>query len=357
MHHGSRMYFPSRPPRNLASDGATLPGIAVCLAIAAIATGVGNLVPVVGSAVPAIVFGAVLGAVIRPGRRLQPGIKFAGRFFLQLAVVILGTQLSFGTVVHIGATSLPVMLTTLMVCLVLARVVGRLLHVNGTLQALIGAGTGICGASAIAAVAPVIGAASADIAYAVSTIFLFNICAVVSFPIFGHLLHLSQQSFGLFAGTAVNDTSSVVAAATTYGAQAANHAVVVKLVRTLMIIPITVGLAVIHRRRAGVSAGSNAVRTEQQHRRVRALSLIPWFLVGFMLMAMANSCGLIPTVAEPTLARVSSFLIAIALSGIGLATDVAGLLRTGHRPLLLGAMLWVAVTATSLGVQHLSGTL
>ena len=237
------------------------PGLALALAVAAVATVVGQHVPLVGSAVPGAVIGAVIALTLKPGVRLAPGLKYASGFVLQCSVVLLGAQLSIGEAARVGVSSLPVMLGTLAVCLGAAWLYGRLLGVPRDLRTLIGVGTGICGGSAIAAVSPVIEAASTDVAYAISTIFLFNITAVLAFPLLGHALGMSQQSFGLFAGTAVNDTSSVVATATTYGAAATSHAVVVKLVRTLMIIPICLGLAALTARKprpAAPAAGGPA---------------------------------------------------------------------------------------------------
>ncbi len=304
------------------------------------------------------------------------------------------------------------MLGTLAVCLGAAWLFGRLLGVPRDLRTLIGVGTGICGGSAIAAVSPVIEAASTDVAYAISTIFLFNITAVLAFPLLGHALGMSQQSFGLFAGTAVNDTSSVVATATTYGAAATSHAVVVKLVRTLMIIPICLTLAALtarNRRPAGpahptapgqlaasaspcpvgptmagptghgqVAAPASATPADPDatpqapmapaaprasaagRARIspaRALRLVPWFLIGFVVAAAINSAGVIPAAAHAPLQHTSVFLVAVALSAIGLSTDVAALRKAGHRPLLLGAVLWITVAAASLGLQALTGTL
>ena len=280
-----------------------------------------------------------------------------------------------GEAARAGLSSLPVMLGTLAACLGAAWLYGRLLGVDGGLRTLIGVGTGICGASAIAAASPVIEAASADIAYAVSTIFVFNIAAVLAFPVVGHALGMSQHSFGLFAGTAVNDTSSVVATATTYGSQAANQAVVVKLVRTLMIIPVCAGLAWLSRarrrtgpprkparsrgRRRGRSAGTGRAAAARPGgpARCRLGGSSPWFLVGFLVMAAANSAGLIPAGAHGGVTQVATFLVAVALSAIGLSTDVAALRRAGAKPLLLGAMLWITVAATSLALQALTGTL
>jgi uncharacterized integral membrane protein (TIGR00698 family) len=251
---------------------------------------------------------------------------------------------------------LPVMLGTLVVCLLAAWGIGRALGVVGNLRTLIGVGTGICGASAIAAVSPVIGAVSIEVAYAVSTIFLFNVAAVVVFPVVGHALGMSQHAFGLFAGTAVNDTSSVVAAASTYGAGAADSAVVVKLVRTLMIIPVVLGLAWLVGRRSD-PATDPMTRTPPRWSPRRVTRLVPWFLIGFVLAAAVNSVGLVPGPAHPVIAAVAAFLITVALSAIGLSTDLAGFRRAGFRPLLLGGALWIVVSLSSLGLQALTGSI
>lgn len=335
------------------------PGVAVAVAIGLVATLVGTAVPVVGGPVPAVLIGAVLGWLIR--RRtggslavLAPGVKFSSSRVLQFAVVLLGAQLSIGEVLRIGGETLPVMLATLVVCLGAAWGIGRLLRVSSALRTLIGVGTGICGASAIAAVTPVIGAVSADVAYAMSTIFLCNIAAVFAFPLLGHALGLSQHAFGVFAGTAVNDTSSVVATATVYGRQATDTAVVVKLVRTLMIIPIVIGLAGLEARRA-----SREQLTPDTGSRSGFLvfRLVPWFLIGFLVVVLLRTVGVLPAGAAPGFSTAASFLITVALAAIGCSTDFAALRRAGFRPMLLGIALWVLVAGTSLGAQAVFGLL
>ncbi|WP_353112796.1 putative sulfate exporter family transporter [Microbacterium sp.] len=348
-------FSPARTlPRRLARHGVdVLPGVVVTATVATVSTMIGSAAPVIGSAVPAIVIGVLLSLLRRRAMaghqkadaRLQPGITYSGKFLLQLAVVVLGAQLSMSRIVEVGLESLPVMLVSLTVCLVGAWLIGRALGVERKLTTLIGVGTGICGASAIAAVSPVIAAAGAEIAYAVSTIFLFNILAVVLFPLLGHLLQLDPHTFGLLAGTAINDTSSVVAAASVYGTAALGFAVVVKLVRTLMIIPISVGLSVMEARR---SAGGHRLTGR------RILHLVPWFLVGFIVVAVVNSFGVIPDGPREFLVHASVFLIAMALAGIGLSTDIPALRRAGWRPLALGGILWALVTAASVATIALT---
>jgi uncharacterized membrane protein YadS len=173
---------------------------------------------------------------------------------------------------------------------------------------------------------------------------------------------MSDQAFGLFAGTAINDTSSVVAAASIYGQEATNYAVVVKLTRTLMIIPIVLGLAawVARRERRNAQRSTDGATAEGQppadfgH---RVLRLVPLFLLGFVAAAAANSVGLIPAAAQPALADLAVFLITVALAGIGLSTDLRALRRTGPRPLVLGGLLWLVVMVSSLGLQALTGTI
>jgi uncharacterized integral membrane protein (TIGR00698 family) len=331
-------------PRRL----AVVPGLLACAAIAAVATLGGDLAPVVGAPVIGIVIGVLGRLVFGIGRGLTPGIERAKGFVLQAAVVVLGSQLSLGEVAKVGVGSLPVMLGTLVICLAVAFVAGRRLGVEPGLRTLIGVGTAICGASAIAAVSPVIDAKSKQIAYAVSTIFLFNVAAVLAFPPIGHALGMSQTDFGLFAGTAVNDTSSVVAAASSYGHAAADHAVVVKLVRTLMIIPICLGLAALTRRRAVAAGGADTGR------RLNPLRLVPWFLVGFLVVAAANSLGAVPAASHAALSHVSLFLITTALAGIGLSTNVGELRRTGARPMVLGLILWLTVAGASLLLRQVT---
>lgn len=328
-------------------------GLVLAGAVATAATATGRFVPVLGAPVIALVLGVLLSRPLVTRPQLQRGIAAAGGSTLQVAVVVLGAQLPLAEVLHVGAGSLPVMIGSLATCLALAGVAGRSMKIHANLRILIGIGTGICGASAIAAISPLIRAKSNEIAYAISTIFLFNVAAVLCFPPLGHLLGLSQQSFGLFAGTAINDTSSVVAAAASYGTAAWNYAVVVKLTRTLMIVPLAVVINARYRHRM---AGQESARPADRSRRLaRTLMLIPWFLPAFLTAATINTAGLIPTSSQHALQTTSVLLITVALSAIGLSTNTAALRSTGIRPVLLGLALWLAVATTSLLLQALTG--
>ncbi|UAJ80124.1 putative sulfate exporter family transporter [Leifsonia sp. ZF2019] len=333
------------PSRLAARAVDVAPGVGIAVAIALVATAIARVVPALGSALPALLLGVLVAVVRKPTGRFAPGVAYSGKFLLQLAVVLLGVQLSLASILVVGVESLPVMLSSLVVCLLAAWLIGRALRIPARERTLIGVGTGICGASAIAAISPIIGATSAEIAYAVSTIFLFNAIAVVVFPYLGHALGMDPHTFGLFAGTAVNDTSSVVAAASLFATSALGFAVVVKLVRTLMIIPISIGLAIAENRRR--TAGEPMTLR-------RAVGLVPWFLVGFLLVAVANTVIPIPAPVHDGLVTASVFLVSVALAGIGLSTDVAAIRRAGWRPLLLGATLSTLVAGTSLLVIWLT---
>lgn len=336
--------------RSLRLTGAAryLPGLLVVGVVATVATIGGRIEPLLGGPVIGVILGAMLSPWVRRRGELRLGITLAATVVLQVSVVVLGAQLSIKQVLTAGADSLPVMLGTLAACLIVAQIAGRWLGISGDLRTLIGCGTAICGASAIAAVSPTIRAKNPDIAYAITTIFVFNIVAVLVFPPLGHALGMSQHDFGLFAGTAVNDTSSVVATASTYGDVASHEAVVVKLTRTLMIIPICLVLGALTRRRT-TEPTLEPVRSGGALR--QAVRLVPWFLIGFLVLAGINSAGAIPAAAHSSIQFTALTLITVALTAIGMSTDTAALRRAGFKPFLLGLILWATVGGTSLLLQ------
>ncbi|MEV8378462.1 putative sulfate exporter family transporter [Kribbella sp. NPDC056861] len=321
------------------------------LALAAVAVPLGRLVPVIGGPVFGIVLGVLAGVLVPSlrGSWSRPGYEFASKTLLQLSIVVLGTGLSLQQVVRVGGDSLPVMLGTLAVALGGAWLFGRMLGVRGDTQTLIGVGTAICGASAIAAATAAIGAKKASVAYALATIFTFNVVAVLAFPPLGHLLGLDAQAFGLWAGTAINDTSSVVAAGYSYSQEAGDQALVVKLTRSLMLIPVVIGLVILKSRREDASTS--------QQKKLPWRRMVPLFLIGFIVAATLRTVGLVPDAWQQSLALVGTFLITAALVAIGLSMRPGELRKAGWRPLALGALLWISVALSSLGLQLVTGTL
>ena len=328
-----------------------IPGILLAVVVALAATYLGTLVPLIGAPIFGILIGVLLRTVVGRPEGAVPGIAFAAKRVLQWAIVLLGSDLSLSQVVSTGKQSLAVMAATLSVSFLAAVVAGRLLRVPGKMTTLIGVGTAICGGSAIAAVSPIIEAEEVEIAYAMSTIFMFNIVAVILFPLFGRLLGFSDRAFGMWAGTAINDTSSVVAAGYAYSTAAGNFATIVKLTRTTMIIPTAVFLAVamMVRRRA------EAVATGEGMRGLNFRRIFPWFILGFLLMSLLSTLGVIPKGMSALLAEGGRFLIVVALAGVGMSADVKKMAASGIRPLLVGLIVWAAVAVVGLFVQRLVG--
>ncbi len=326
-----------------------VPGIAAAAAIAAAATAAGGLLPVVGAPVIAIVAGIAVAGVRPVPPRMVPGVAFTSKAVLQGSIVVLGLNLSLSQVLATGRSSLPVLIGTLVLGLAVAAVAGRILGLRGDLQLLIGVGTAICGASAIAATDAVIDADDADVSYAIATIFTFNVVAVLAYPTLGHVLGLSQHAFGLWAGTAVNDMSSVVASTTVYGHGALQYGVVVKLTRTLAIIPICLALAAWrHRQTSGLSQSAGATAVWR---------IFPYFIIGFVVAVAINSVGAVPAAWHQGLADVATWMITAALAAIGLSTRPRAIRAAGAKPMVLGAVLWATVGLTSLALQSLTGGL
>ncbi|MGC0143350.1 YeiH family protein [Pseudactinotalea sp. Z1732] len=349
-----------------------LPGLGLAVVLAAVATVAAPLLPLIGAPVLGVLLGLAV-ALLRwrrggpdgPRRsdRLAPGLRWSGSRVLQVAVVLLGAQLSWEQVADAGVAALPVLVAVIVAALVGAWLLGQALGVDRDLRTLLGVGTAICGASAIAAVTPVLRPTADKVAYALSTVFACNIAAVLAFPVLGQLAGLSPEAFGILVGAAVNDTSSVLAAASAFGPEAADTAVVVKLTRTLAIIPIVLGLSVLVARWARVDNGRSGSGTGPQDGAVAHAGrppvwrLVPWFLTGFVLLVVANSLGLVPGALHDPVTTATTFFITVALSAVGAGVDIAGLRRTGARPMVLGVGLWLGVTGAALGAQAATGTL
>ena len=331
-----------------------IPGILVCLLIAVPAWLLGRQFPVVGGPVIAILAGMIIASFWTPKDSMNKGIKFTSKYILQTAVVLLGFGLDMGVILQTGKQSLPIIVCTISTSLIVAFVLMKLLKAPANTATLIGVGSSICGGSAIAATAPVIGADDDEVAQSISVIFFFNVLAAIIFPILGHTLGFdttSGEAFGIFAGTAVNDTSSVTAAAATWdnmwglGTATLDKAVTVKLTRTLAIIPITLVLAAWNARKADSKSEKFSLK--------RAFPLfILLFVIASLITTAGSSLGVAASVFAP-LKSLSKFFIVMAMAAIGLGSNMVKLIKTGAKPLILGASCWICITLMSLLMQHL----
>ena len=315
-------------------------GALFALVIAVPAWLLGKQFEVVGGPVFAILIGMVL-ALLVPGDKgepLAPGVRFTSKKVLQWAVVLLGFGLNLAQIARVGVTSLPIIVSTIATSLVVSFALCRALNIPGKISTLIGVGSSICGGSAIAATAPVIEADDEEIAQAISVIFLFNVVAALVFPTLGGMLGLTNEGFGLFAGTAVNDTSS----------NTLDAATIVKLTRTLAIIPITLALGIWQARQAR-RVGGEARNTFSLRR------AFPTFIVFFVLASVATTVFALPADVTAPIKELSKFLIVMAMAAIGFNTNVVKLVRTGGKPILMGLACWVAIAVVSLGMQHVLG--
>lgn len=328
------------------------PGLLLAVAIGLVALLLGRWAPIIGGPVFGIVLGILVRNLFAPDARFTPGIQFGGKQVLQWSIIALGFGLSLTQVAKTGMESLWVTMITMSVAFLSAWGLGRWLGVHDKLKILIGVGTAICGGSAIAAVTPIIRPDDHDTAFAISTIFLFNVVAVLLFPMLGHLMHLSDLGFGLWAGTAINDTSSVVAAGYSYSHAAGDYATIVKLTRATLIIPVCLVLAFV--------VAAREKRKQAQTGSTGGFSLariFPWFILWFLVASAVRTAGLVPVAIQPALHMLAEFLIIVALTAIGLSANLRRMISSGARPILLGLGVWVAVSVSSLMVQLVIGQL
>jgi len=320
---------------------AITPGLMICLTIAPVAWFLGQNFKVIGGAIFAILIGMLVRLFWNPPGVFENGIKFTSKKVLQYAIIFLGFEMNIFRVMETGKDSIFIIFVSLTSAFLTAWFIGRLIKIEENTKTLIGVGTAICGGSAIAAAAPAIGADDREIAQSISTIFLFNIAAVFVFPTLGRLLGMSDPGFGIWAGAAINDTSSVTAAAISFSAEALKFAVIVKLTRTLMIIPVTLGLALKAAKEKGVS------------RKIKIISIFPFFILGFLVTSLIATSGIIPTEVISGLAKLSKFMIVAAMSAIGLSTSIVSLVKNGKKSICLGFICWAAVAVSTISVMYI----
>ena len=356
-------------------------GFTLCIVIAILSSFIESLLPVhlIGASVIALFIGIVLNSFINT-TNINLGLKFTSKKVLKFSIIILGASLNIQTILNVGKYSLSVMVFTLLTCFGAGYLIGKLLGLNWKLFNLINAGTGICGGSAIAAIAPVIDAEDKQIAYAMSATFIFDMIMILAFPIMGHMLGLNDMAYGLWAGTAVNDTSSVVAAGYAFSENAGDFATMVKLTRTLSIIPVVLIFSYINIRikskqtikvkdvlhNVNDKASSYEVsQTDKIHEfnttntinneKVNIIKLIPWFIVGFIALAIINSYGLIPSYVSVNAKSISKFLMVAALAAIGLNTSIKDMKSAGFKPMFHGFIISALVVIVAITVEYMMG--
>ena len=325
-------------------------GILVCLVMAVPCWLLGQRFPIVGGPVFGILAGMIVTLLWHDKSAAQPGISFVSKKVLQYAVILLGFGMNLSVIWQTGKQSLPIILVTITTSLVVSWLLHKLLHIPGKISTLVGVG------SAVAATASVIDADDEEVAQAISVIFFFNMLAAIFFPALGALLGFSTtngEAFGIFAGTAINDTSSVTAAASTWdslyglGSQTLDKAVTVKLTRTLAIIPITLVLAFVRTKRAKTDG------TKVNFKKIFPMFIL-YFLLASVITTICVSAGVSASVFTP-LKTLSKFLIVMAMCAVGLNTNIVKLVKTGGKPLIMGFCCWVGIAGMSLLMQHVLG--
>lgn len=326
--------------------GRFLLGVAICFAIAGLAVLTANLIPgdLLGASIIALFMGTIINSFFHPDW-IKPALKFTSKKVLKIAIILLGASLSINTIMSVGKMTFFVMIFTFAMCFGGGYFIRRIFGLNWKLSNLISAGTGICGGSAVAAIAPVIDADDKDIAFAMSSTFLFDMVMVALYPIMGRLLGMSDIAYGIWAGTSVNDTASVVASGYAFSEAAGDFATMVKLTRTIAIIPTVLVFAYI-----GTRKKHKELQAASGGEKVNLLKIIPWFICGFLALAILNSVGCIPAEVSGVIKTASKFLMVTALAAIGLGTSITDFKKAGFAPMLYGITIDTLVTLTALVV-------
>lgn len=328
-------------------------GIIICMSIAILSIIIESLIPgeLLGSSIIALFIGTIVNSFFHP-YWIKPALKFTSKRILKTAIILLGASLSVSTIMSVGKLTFFVMLFTFAMCFGAGFFIRRLYGLNWKLSNLISAGTGICGGSAVAAIAPVIDADDKDIAFALSSTFLFDMVMIALYPIMGKVLGMSDIAYGIWAGTSVNDTASVVASGYAFSEAAGDFATMVKLTRTIAIIPTVLVFAYI-----GTRIKQKELQAASVNKKVNIMKIVPWFIGGFLVLAVANSVGLIPSEASDIMKAASKFLMVTALAAIGLGTSITDFKKAGLSPMLYGITIDTLVTLTALVVIWCMGLL
>jgi uncharacterized integral membrane protein (TIGR00698 family) len=327
------------------------PGLLLSTCVAIIAMFLSSLIPgdIIGATVMALLVGMAFNPMLNKYKQLNDGVSFAGKIILRIGIILMGVNMNFSEVVNVGKYSLFVMIFTMATAFGAGNLIGKMFGMNWKLTNLLSVSTAICGGSAVAAVGPVIKAKDEDVAYAISSKFIFDVLTVVVIPWIGMAMGMSNEGYGLWVGTAVNDTSSVVAAGYAFSDIAGHTSVIVKLTRTLFIIPYVLIFSFITERLEA--------KSEVKHGRtpINFKKIFPYFIILFLVVVALRSIGIIPHNLVPALSKTSKFCMVMALSAIGLKTSFGDIRDIGFKPMILGFIVDTLVVFVSIGVQVATG--
>jgi uncharacterized integral membrane protein (TIGR00698 family) len=307
-----------------------LPGTGLCVLITLVAIAIQiaeeriTAHPYVEALVLAILLGSAVRSVWQPPSYFLPGIAFSGKFLLEVAVMLLGASISLGAIAASGPALLGGIVATVVLAIFASYMICQLFGLPQRISILIACGNSICGNSAIAAVAPVIGASGDDIASSIAFTAILGVVVVLALPLTFVLLALNETQYGALAGLTVYAVPQVLAATVPIGVVATHVGTLVKLVRVLMLGPVVIALSLVAPRLSGSQGGGAA-------RRPGLSGLVPWFIVGFLVLATARSLGLIPDVVIKPLTYVSGLLTIVSMAALGLGVDVRVMGRLGPR--------------------------
>ena len=333
--------------------GHFLIGIILTIVLAVLANMIVSFLPsgYISSGVIAMIIGMMIHPLVKQHLTSFSGIDFVAKKLLKFSIILMGATLSLSQVLSVGRISLIVMVFTLASAFGFGNLFGKWFKMDWKLSNLISVGTGVCGGSAIAAVSPTINAKDEDIAYALSATFIFDILMVIIFPLMGRYFGMSGLEFGLWSGTAINDTSSVVAASYAFSEAAGHYAVIVKLTRTLAIIPIVMIFSIVNMR----IEAKNQQTSMKNTRKPTISSIFPWFIIYFLVMVVLRSVDVITPNTADSLSVVSKFIMVMSLGAIGLRTNFKAVAKSGFLPMLHGFIISTIVVIVSFVVQVFLG--
>lgn len=320
------------------------PGILFTLFLAIVAYILGGFFPVLGGAIFGILIGVFINNVFDLSTSLVSGIDFVLKKILKLAIILLGFSFQLMDILIVGKSSIIIVLVSVLTGLILTYFIGRLFGLRGNTSLLIGSGTAICGSTAIVTISPIIKAKEEEMTYAINTIFAFNVLAILFYPMIANLLNMSDYYFGIWAGAAIHDTSSVVAAGYAFSDEAGEISVVVKLVRTLMLIPLALFIAIFYslKMKGKTSAGNTKLH-----------KIFPYFILIFVGVAILNSVFNIPETFTSSMGWLAKFFIVMVMVSVGLKTDVKKITQVGFKPLIVGLIASVLIGVISISLIYI----